>query len=566
METSSPSSFSSPYLSLHSGERVAHKAVETLTHTYKHFMNHIHYPDIDIKSNFPDDELCEDYLPQMKAHLRSCITKMGNKTAEDELQLIFFGYNKVFGNRCLENTTNGVKDFSDVEIKDSGAQVYGSDTIASENRKLFFREISEAVKRVDGLIRTKVQGDTDITTVQASQKLESIRVAHHKCISFIDFKKIGENLVRHVNQVVEYASNLIRISPKRSLVISALTNFKEIIFVAVQCDEHGKFTFKRSLIVRKDWIDELSLFLCTKEIYLGFNIDEIMTLFDSYIVTALGRGSTSAVYRIMHDPNYQVMKVSRSKIGLQNEYEKITKMRQYLLNRSNDYVKFFPHCYWYNDYYAFYGIEFKRVDTINPKLIKDLWPFVKLLHANNIVHRDIRLPNIVTHDRLVGLIDYSSAHNPEGESLDDIPPGSLFAASPNVVRSYYDVRSGNYRCSFNDEVIALIFLTILYHPWNVKSEGGKIYIPDSAEAAQQYITTCIGRIDEWIPDTHKLRLNNHLRILKDQASTSAAHRELLFNESMEVLQFAYDNYYLDETTLEVNNRIESLVGEGTDPY
>lgn len=569
------------YLSTDRGQHLPYTAVVS---SFEEFLFHVQ-----TEVGMPTDTSVESTEGVMEYLMdaSSSIGKLPKGTLEGTLQKESFGYLKKLGCRALENTSDQVNSFNSVvpveskkpetvetkKTKKTMTNTAPEMKFESSNegyhfRKLSCAHVSQTSKRVDLTIRLSHTDDRDVLKVeQQSTVAPACRLAPWNIVSFIEFKKLNENLLdnEYVSQCAEYCSNLLKICPGRSFVMCALTNFLEIVFVAAFLKESSdgivtSVQFVRSEIVNEPeestersterWCQQMYQYICTSRNALGFRC-VIPEYLESKLFAGLGRGAYSATVQLTnHD--YQVLKVSRFAAALANEVRVLRDIRSRLSSNMLDRL---PECFQLSDpspFMVFQQHKFNKSEyDVTPAIVKRLWPLVREIHATGYVHRDIRSANIMKNaSGEYSLIDFSSAHKPDGQPFGDasidIPPGAMRIASPPVFDAYLSMPStlspykrGNYICHFEDEVYSLIAIVVQHHP-SAKRLYPLDWIPRNSTEVRQKLQLALKKIDVNVSENEAGEVAKCVRQLEEGRGTlEASDRERILMRAMDILMSSY---------------------------
>lgn len=479
-----------------------------------------------------------------------------NETSEDKdlsesvLQKNCFGYLKVFGDITLENTSDGIKDFSSLD-KTS----FSSDEIAGRFRKLTFVRNVDRSLRPDITIRKYVKGDVDIDIIREDlRKLESNRITPWTTVGFIELKKPTESIRKFIGQAARYCENLLRISPERKVAFCALTNLSELIFTAAYVSPNARsIILLRSGTVQVELAVALAQYVSTRPHYLGF-VDSVFRLLESFKPqSALGRGSSSAAVQIVPRGEYQILKVSADPDALRVEFELTNRIRQKGFEEIQEeeseerkkemkkVLSVIPKCHWGKSWWSLQNILFTPLSgEVTESELRLVWEVLKLAHRAGVVHRDIRRPNIGRINGVIGLMDWSSARC--FTTVEDIlptRPGGRSTASIRVLKQMDFIRNeGNYTCTPNDEVISLMYLALQALPI-LKDDAGIHHHPPSWEKAKINWERALLHLDKHLTTQDQNTIMENIRILSDFDDLDEITREVILFNSLRII-FSYN--------------------------
>lgn len=416
----------------------------------------------------------------------------------DDLQIIGENY-------CLENT--------------SLANVLGSNVEADNFRKSNFPSNHEKSSQPDLTLRLRYQSDSPMKKYNPNppKALEPYRLFPWSVVAYLELKRWSESLSSHCSHALYYCQQTLSCCPDRNYFITALYNFRSVIFcMAVYINGEMK-CYTTGEITGEPASRELAKFLTFNLQTMGFRGEFPLT--QCTPIRHLGRGSTSVVLEVQYENERYVAKISRNRSPLKVE----RMLLKYLKRQKSDlavptavdetdnsglyaafrtsnptilirpeltslpqvesssnqlpYVSFFEEVY---------GHRFPSQSAL--KHFKQLWYILKEAHKCGISHRDVRLPNLgfkkldnSQYD--VYLLDWSSSKPfvsiPE---LRDIPDdyylqGCTSTASINVLKQMIRNRN-NYLCFPSDEAISVIYLA-----YQLKSTNSNLGMPKQPESA-----------------------------------------------------------------------------------
>lgn len=138
------------------------------------------------------------------------------------------------------------------------------------------------------------------------------------------------------------------------------------------------------------------------------------------IIKIIAKGNIGTIELVRDDnKNYFIKKYNNNGRSIKLEYEILEMIQKF--NDSNYYVKVIPHSFKKNSFLMEYLHEYEtlysiisRTNTVDQEIailwIRNIENAIKLLHQNNITHRDIKLKNIMAKmDGSIKLIDFGSA-------------------------------------------------------------------------------------------------------------------------------------------------------------
>lgn len=455
------------------------------------------------------------------------------KLSETAFQKTCLGYLTVLGNEVsLENTSDGVKDFSVITtVKDEN--IFPADEEADRFRKLAFVRSSEQSHRPDITIRPRMEGDCEILAVRADlPKLSQFRIMPWATIGYVELKRPTESLTKHVGQAVDYCENLLRISPDRKVVFCALTNLKDLIFVAA----YNKPSLHESIFVKSKAIDTdivaaLSEFIATDSAQLGFIRPVYESITRLIPQKALGRGSTAAAMEIRES---RVLKVSKDIEALQIEAIMTQKI---FCSRTTSNEVMIPSCDWDGSWQSIQNLLFAPVvGDLTLDHLRSLWAILKVAHAAGVVHRDLRRPNLGEVNGRLGLMDWSSSWCYTAE-LAHLPtrPGGRSTASIRVLKQMDSSRNrGDYACYPNDEVISIIYLA-LQSISLFKDYDAIHHHPPSWESAERNWNSVLNELDRHLLQHQKGKILSGISLLSDDNELNEDIREEILFECLELI-------------------------------
>jgi hypothetical protein len=392
------------------------------------------------------------------------VVGLPTKTSETILQSLCFDDLKIFRNFTLENT--------------SGEVFGGGD--AGAYRKLNFASAPGTSSLPDLTMRCSFPSDDTSKIYQNTTQLVPHRLFPWSVMAYIELKRWDVNLEEHCPRCLYYCHQTLSCSPNRNFFITALYNFRSLIF-CMALNTNGTFHYYATNCVFDTQASRnLARFMSFSPETLGFGNEFPST--DCVPFAPLGRGSTSVCLEVTYDGSRYVAKISRDRKAL--EIERL--ILGYLKNcraslavptvvspqenpalydqfasptSSNDlpFVSFLADVY-----------ELRYPSNIRLKnSVLQVWSILRNVHSLGICHRDVRFPNLcfknIGGELKVFLIDWSSAKPfiPISElssiASDSYPRGSSCTASNKVLRQMKDNRN-DYNCFPSDEAISLIYL------------------------------------------------------------------------------------------------------------
>jgi hypothetical protein len=407
----------------------------------------------------PEDRGSTDTCRGASKAVRKKISKDTDLLAASErtLQSTCLSDLKKYGENTLENTSDSI--------------------FAAEFQKLNFAGRFGDSKRPDLTLRLSVDGDIDTKSFPADLILPPWRLCPWAVIAYIDLKKWKTEVKNSIQQALYYAQSTLLCCPGRTYCVTAVYNFRSVIFCAVICLE-GKLSYFRSKVVLgAEASHEIAKFLSCDRSILGF-VDSYRFGQVYHPVAVLGRGSTALCISISHPPNSHsknkmlALKVSRDEGEIATERA----ILNYL--HSCDPTLKIPtipptapeilesifgdaNCPTATVLSPVYAKRKQRY--LGERQLLNAWKGLHQIHRLGICHRDVRLPNIGACGKTLHWMDWSSGKPYRSiQALENyrVYQGSTCTASIPVLKRMR-LNSQDYDCFPSDEAISMIYLSFI---------------------------------------------------------------------------------------------------------
>jgi hypothetical protein len=388
------------------------------------------------------------------------------EASERTLQSTCLSDLKKYGENTLENTSDSIFGQSDRK-KNS----------AAEFRKLNFASRFEDSKRPDLTLRLSVDGDIDRKRFPPDLILPSWRLCPWAVIAYIDIKKWNTDVSKCIQQALYYAQSTLLCCPGRTYCVTAVYNFRSVIFCAVICSEGNLSYFRSKVVLDAEASREIAKFLSCDRSILGF-VDSYRFGQVYHPVAVLGRGSTALCISIRHPPENHskdkmlALKVSRDGGELATERAILT-----YLHSCDAALKIptipptAPHILEsiFGDAYCPTATVLSPVYVerkqryLDETQLLNAWKGLHQIHRFGICHRDVRLPNIGACGKTLHWMDWSSGKPYRLiEALENsrVYQGSTCTASIPVLKRMR-LNSQDYDCFPSDEAISMIYLSFI---------------------------------------------------------------------------------------------------------
>lgn len=378
---------------------------------------------------------------------------------ELELQSKYFEKEKFYGDNILEVTSAKFE-----------SEIVGS------FRKLNFTGREGKSKLPDLTLRTggsfsprnrfgRTLGDTHSPTW---------RLCPWLVIGYVELKKWSQDLGEHVHQALYYAKSTLICCPNRKYCLTALYNFRSILFCAAIMSGDGIVRYYTSTIMYDEVASrEFSKFVSCDHSLLGF---VEYCHFDRYPpVKPLGRGSTAVCVSIAGPNNSPLaLKIARDADALATERAILNYIHSTASTSTLKIPRIPPDASEVME--SIFQIKsppnatilcpvyrHRKEKYLGLQQLLDIWDTLRQVHQLGICHRDVRLPNIGSHDSTLHLMDWSSAkpfRKIESSVLSEISfhLGSTCTASIPVLNRMKSSPQ-DYHCYPSDEAISMIYLS-----------------------------------------------------------------------------------------------------------
>jgi hypothetical protein len=342
-------------------------------------------------------------------------------------------------------------------------------------RKLNFAGKEGSSKLPDFTLRIgdEIQSSTSSGRLSSSISSPIWRLCPWSVIAYVELKKWSEDLSRHVHQALYYAESTLLCCPGRRYCVTALYNFRSVIFCAALVSDGKLYYFASALVTDEAASREIAKFVSCERSVLGFIKD--YDIYNFPPAAPLGRGSTavcvslntsewgSLALKISRDPG--ALATERAILNYLHSCESPSTLKiPTIPPESSQILKAI-----FGDHHSYASVLrpiYSRVEGngyLNHQQLLDVWETLSKVHQFGICHRDVRLPNIGVINSSLHLMDWSSAK--PFRNIDSVLPlselsfhrGSTCTASIPVLRRMENSPHA-YDCFPSDEAISMIYL------------------------------------------------------------------------------------------------------------
>ena len=262
------------------------------------------------------------------------------------------------------------------------------------------------------------------------QKIPSCRMLPFYVVAFMEVqRKTVDSLVANeiLHQPINYCISLLKASPDRKYAFAVITNFVNAVFVFVERNNPSSSNLSEQFnaacskeIPHENIADNLAVFSCMSPEELGWCSFSIFNEPEKHKWTPrrlLGRGSTCYAVSGQIDNTDCVVKICSLARQLTAERTILSYLNSSICKTKCKGREIWPsvndtlQCLVRKHYVTVLTAEYQKVSPqkITPVFMAEVAELLQILHSCNVLHRDIRIPNIATQGQSYVLMDFSAS-------------------------------------------------------------------------------------------------------------------------------------------------------------